>query len=319
MGKPGDAVMEVEKARKLDEADRYLNTKAVKYYLRNNNMEEADRKSKLFSPTTDDRPNYTMMDMQWIWYAIEEGDAYFRLGDIITAMKRWLLVDKHFLDMEEDQFDFHTYCLRKCTMRTYVDLLRFGKRSRGHIFYLKAAERVVKGYIHVFDALKQGQDLHKSVILPKEKEVVEKRAVEKTKKAEKKTDKKHKNDKHTKDKNEQDDEEEEGEEETEEDLKAREWTMHVDLKDPLTAVLPIMKSFVRFSPNGVLAHTLAAEIYIRREKPLLAIKNLISGFAFDPNNEQLQRLSKQTLDYVEKQEISASIKAAVDMLRSQLS
>jgi|EP01047_Picozoa_sp_COSAG01_P046549 hypothetical protein len=33
-------------------------------------------------------------------------------------------VAQHFTDWIDDQFDFHTYCLRKMTMRPYVRLLR---------------------------------------------------------------------------------------------------------------------------------------------------------------------------------------------------
>ena len=33
-------------------------------------------------------------------------------------------VVQHFTDWIDDQFDFHTYCLRKMTMRAYVGLLR---------------------------------------------------------------------------------------------------------------------------------------------------------------------------------------------------
>ena len=28
---------------------------------------------------------------------------------------------KHFVDIIEDQFDFHTYCMRKMTLRAYVE------------------------------------------------------------------------------------------------------------------------------------------------------------------------------------------------------
>ena len=31
---------------------------------------------------------------------------------------------QHFTDWIDDQFDFHTYCLRKMTMRSYVCMLR---------------------------------------------------------------------------------------------------------------------------------------------------------------------------------------------------
>ncbi len=29
-------------------------------------------------------------------------------------------VEKHFADFDEDQFDFHSYCIRKMTLRAYV-------------------------------------------------------------------------------------------------------------------------------------------------------------------------------------------------------
>ena len=39
------------------------------------------------------------------------------------ALKYFTAVRKHYDDMEEDQFDFHSYCLRKMTLRSYVHLL----------------------------------------------------------------------------------------------------------------------------------------------------------------------------------------------------
>ncbi len=40
------------------------------------------------------------------------------------ALKKLRAVNTHFTDMIEDQFDFHTYCLRKMTLRAYIELLR---------------------------------------------------------------------------------------------------------------------------------------------------------------------------------------------------
>jgi peptide alpha-N-acetyltransferase len=60
-------------------------------------------------------------------------------------------VVKHFDDFHEDQFDFHSYCIRKVTLRAYVDVLRFEDRINGHEFYLKAAEGIVKVYLYLFD------------------------------------------------------------------------------------------------------------------------------------------------------------------------
>ena len=40
----------------------------------------------------------------------------------VTNCGMYLL--QHFTEIIEDQFDFHTYCMRKMTLRSYVDLLR---------------------------------------------------------------------------------------------------------------------------------------------------------------------------------------------------
>jgi peptide alpha-N-acetyltransferase len=36
-------------------------------------------------------------------------------------LKRYHTVEKFFADIFDDQFDFHTYCLRKTTLRSYVE------------------------------------------------------------------------------------------------------------------------------------------------------------------------------------------------------
>ena len=39
---------------------------------------------------------------------------------LIQALKMFKEVEKHFADFDEDQFDFHSYCIRKMTLRAYV-------------------------------------------------------------------------------------------------------------------------------------------------------------------------------------------------------
>ena len=68
--------------------------------------------------------------MQASWYELEVGSALARR---VTSPARprncgsWLgppssyfcpSVEKHFSDFVEDQFDFHTYCVRKMTLRS---------------------------------------------------------------------------------------------------------------------------------------------------------------------------------------------------------
>lgn len=54
------------------------------------------------------------------------------------ALKILLAVVKHFDDFVEDQFDFHAYCVRKMTLRAYVQMLRLEDSIHKNIFYSKA-------------------------------------------------------------------------------------------------------------------------------------------------------------------------------------
>lgn len=38
------------------------------------------------------------------------------------ALQKYKLVEQHFLDYEAYQFDFHHYCLRKMTLRSYLSV-----------------------------------------------------------------------------------------------------------------------------------------------------------------------------------------------------
>ena len=77
-------------------------------------------------------------------YDLASGDSYFRQGDLGRALKRFLAVEKHYSDISEDQFDFHSYCLRKMTLRSYVDMLKFEDRLHSFPYFHKAAIRAIR-------------------------------------------------------------------------------------------------------------------------------------------------------------------------------
>ena len=60
-------------------------------------------------------------------------------------------VVKHFDDFHEDQFDFHSYCVRKVTLRAYTDVLKFEDNLWGEDYYFTAAEGTAKIYLHLAD------------------------------------------------------------------------------------------------------------------------------------------------------------------------
>ena len=58
---------------------------------------------------------------------------------------------KHYQDFHDDQFDFHAYCIRKVTLRSYCDLLRFEDDIWGLPLYGRAAEAVIGIHLHLLD------------------------------------------------------------------------------------------------------------------------------------------------------------------------
>lgn len=133
------AMAVLNEARKLDLADRYLNTKCCKYALRADMVDEAETWVALFTRDGDSGGEQALYDMQCMWFELGAAESHLRRGQLPQALKKFTAVDRHFADMIEDQFDFHSYCLRKVTLRAYVRLLRFEDRIRRHPFYSRAA------------------------------------------------------------------------------------------------------------------------------------------------------------------------------------
>lgn len=44
-------------------------------------------------------------------------------------------------DFTEDQFDFHSYCVRKLTLRAYLGLLRLEDTLHHHPFYMRVRDK----------------------------------------------------------------------------------------------------------------------------------------------------------------------------------
>lgn len=129
----------LDEAQSLDTADRYINSKCAKYMLRANLIKEAEEICAKF--TREDVPAMeNLNEMQCMWFQTECAMAFQRLEKYGDALKKCHEIDRHFSEIIEDQFDFHTYCMRKMTLRAYVGLLRLEDVLRQHPFYFKAAK-----------------------------------------------------------------------------------------------------------------------------------------------------------------------------------
>ncbi|CAH9092049.1 unnamed protein product [Cuscuta epithymum] len=138
-----------DEARCMDLADRYLNSKCVKRMLEADQVALAEKTAVLFTKDGDQHNN--LYDMQCMWYELASGESYLRQGDLGRALKKFLAVEKHYLDITEDQFDFHSYCLRKMTLRTYVEMLKLQDRLHSYAYFQKAASGVIRCYLRLYD------------------------------------------------------------------------------------------------------------------------------------------------------------------------
>lgn len=139
-------------ARTLDLKDRYINSKATKYHLRNNQSEKALKTVGMFTRAdTVGGPLADLLDMQCVWYLTEDGESYARQGNIGLALKRIHAVANIFDVWQEDQFDFHNFSLRKGQIRAYIDMVRWEDHAYDHPFYTRAALDGIAIYLSMAD------------------------------------------------------------------------------------------------------------------------------------------------------------------------
>lgn len=174
----------MDEARQLDLADRYINNKATEYLLHADRVAQADATIALFTRHEGD-PQQNLFDMQCMWYELEHGQSHLRQQKYGPALKRFFAVEKHFDDFVEDQFDFHTYCIRKMTLRAYIGMLRLCDGVYGKPFFVQAAHGAIQAYLEIADkaqrdAAGEGEDSGLSAADKKAK----KRALAKARKAE---------------------------------------------------------------------------------------------------------------------------------------
>ncbi|KAF7843310.1 N-terminal acetyltransferase A complex auxiliary subunit NAA15 [Senna tora] len=272
-----------DEARCMDLADRYINSECVKRMLQADQVALAEKTAVLFTKDGDQHNN--LHDMQCMWYELASGESYFRQGDLGRALKKFLAVEKHYADITEDQFDFHSYCLRKMTLRTYVEMLRFQDRLHSHSYFHKAAAGAIRCYLKLYDSPSKStaeQDDDMSKLLPSQK----KKLRQKQRKAEARAKK----------------EAEEKNEESNAGGVSKSGKRHakpvdpdprgeklLQVEDPLSEATKYLKLLQKNSPDSLETHLLSFELYIRKQKILLAfqaVKQLLRLDAEHPDSHR---------------------------------
>ncbi|KAL5996964.1 N-alpha-acetyltransferase 16, NatA auxiliary subunit [Asimina triloba] len=266
-----------DEARSMDLADRYINSECVKRML------QADQAVVILLA------NYLNLRIL-TRYELASGESYFRQGDLGRALKKFLAVEKHYADMTEDQFDFHSYCLRKMTLRAYVEMLKFQDRLHSHRYFHKAAAGAVltcvvdflscRCYIKLYDSPSKSaavDDGELSGLLPSQK----KKLRQKQRKAEARAKKA----------------EEKNEEESGAAGASKTGKKHVKLvdldphgekllqvEDPLAEGTKYLKLLLKNSSSLLETHLLSFELNMRKQRILLAFQAVKQLLKLDPEN-----------------------------------
>ncbi|KAK0104710.1 hypothetical protein ONS95_004983 [Cadophora gregata] len=298
----------MEQARLLDPRDRHINTKTAKYQLRNNENEAALKTMGMFTRAeTVGGPLADLHDMQCMWFLTEDGQAYARQGNLGLALKRFTSIYNIFDVWQEDQFDFHSFSLRKGQIRAYVDMMRWEDKLREHPFFSRAALSAIEIYIKIHDKpLSNGTngDSNANGDDAAERRKAAKKARKEAQKAEREAAaKKAEPNKPVR----ADDGDLKKKDDDPDGIKLAATT------EPMTDAMKFLTPLLQFSPRSINAQIAGFEVFMRRKKYLLALKCLLAASALDEENstvkEQISRF-KAAVD-TESESLSPKAKAVV--------
>ncbi|KAI0426834.1 tetratricopeptide [Xylaria sp. FL1042] len=272
----------MDKARNLDLKDRYINTKTAKYQLRNNETARALKTMSLF--TRSDSPGgplADLIDMQSIWYLTEDGEASVRNGLIGLALKRFHAVYNIFDVWQEDQFDFHSFSLRKGQIRAYVDMIRWEDKLREHPFYTRAALGAIAAYLGIHDSKLVMNGVNGSANGTVEDGAEKKKAFKKAKKDAQKAEREAAEHAAKQDPNKP------KAAPTSDNVKKDDDPLGLKLastEQPLVEATKFLLPILQFSPKNIDGQVAGFEVYIRREKYILALQCLNAALTIDATN-----------------------------------
>eukprot|EP00995_Heteronema_vittatum_P011916 NODE_7691_length_389_cov_127.629412_g5998_i0.p2 GENE.NODE_7691_length_389_cov_127.629412_g5998_i0~~NODE_7691_length_389_cov_127.629412_g5998_i0.p2 ORF type:complete len:107 (-),score=50.35 NODE_7691_length_389_cov_127.629412_g5998_i0:67-348(-) len=91
------------------------------------------------------------------------------------------------------------------------------------------------------------------------------------------------------------------------------------MEDPLAGALPFVQDLNTYCADRLSTHVLSAGFYLRKGKPLLALKSLLTGLAIDSSNQELRALSQKLLATVGgTADLNPHVKETIQQLRSKL-
>ncbi|OMH79539.1 N-terminal acetyltransferase A complex subunit nat1 [Zancudomyces culisetae] len=139
-------------ARVDQKADRFLNTKTVKYLLRCGDVKEAEKTIQLFIRDDAVHKKQELVDMQVVWYFLEKARAFRNKHKFPRALVHYNQVIAAHNEFYDDQLDFHAYCLRKSTLKPYLNLLSWeDSMYDSSKSYIEAVGGFLGGLVYLHD------------------------------------------------------------------------------------------------------------------------------------------------------------------------
>ncbi|KAG6001252.1 hypothetical protein E4U21_004539 [Claviceps maximensis] len=290
----------MDTARKLDLKDRYINSKAAKYQLRNNENDKALRTVGLFTRAdTVGGPLADLLDMQCIWYLTEDGEAYARQGNVGLALKRFHAVTNIFDVWQEDQFDFHTFSLRKGQIRAYVEMIKWEDHIRDHPFYSRAALDAIKLYVEMSDK-RSLNGSNGAIVDNSDDALAAKKNAKRAKKELQRIEREAAEQQAKQDPN-------KGSSQTADAKKKDEDPLGLKLAattDPLGEAMKLLNPLLQACPKSLNVQHAGFEVFVRRNKLVAALRCLKTALSIDPTNAKTKE---------QEAALRSSIKTASDL------
>eukprot|EP00485_Elphidium_margaritaceum_P017410 CAMPEP_0202727942 /NCGR_PEP_ID=MMETSP1385-20130828/185374_1 /ASSEMBLY_ACC=CAM_ASM_000861 /TAXON_ID=933848 /ORGANISM="Elphidium margaritaceum" /LENGTH=971 /DNA_ID=CAMNT_0049394185 /DNA_START=17 /DNA_END=2932 /DNA_ORIENTATION=+ len=166
----------LNQARMLDGADRYLNTKCVRYAFATGLVEQADAMVQLFLKKTEGTLSLHNLQVIWyqlhkaqclqlflkktegtlslhnlqvIWYQLHKAQCLERAQRYGPSIKQYENIYAHFEEFWKNQTDFHRYAYNKCAIHSYLQLLHWEYRLRDHAMFMEAAQSAMRIWLTI--------------------------------------------------------------------------------------------------------------------------------------------------------------------------
>jgi tetratricopeptide (TPR) repeat protein len=234
-----EAAFHADVARKLDLQDRYLNTKAAKYFLRAGDIEAAEHITGLFLKINDQSEVLVnMFDMQASYFELPLIDGFVKRNDPINAIKTCKILELHYKHNHDELMDYHAYTIRRCNLRSFLEVIRNDDNATGQAHFLAMCPRIIRAYMDVHE-LGTEEALANFVPRPKPTDSAN-------------WDKNEANDKKRLQKLQDD------------------FDVKVDLSDPLASCAPYVQALQKHQPASPETHELAFEVALRQSRFVLA-------------------------------------------------